>query len=154
MSDEIRLELDLPTDSDGFLRRHCPSCGRQFKWFSGATAERPEDAVDPDEYSCPYCGTTGDDWLTDEQLEYAQRSTSSMFSKVVEDEISSWPKIDTDLVKVSVEYSGDSTPPTSLDEPNDMIIVASPCHPWEPIKVSEAWDGPVNCLVCGSPFEL
>jgi hypothetical protein len=28
-------------------------------------------------------------------------------------------------------------PPAALHEPNDMIIVAPPCHSWEPVKVLE-----------------
>jgi hypothetical protein len=28
-----------------------------------------------------------------------------------------------------------------------MIIVLSPCHPWEPIKIMEDWGEPVHCLV-------
>jgi hypothetical protein len=43
-------------------------------------------------------------------------------------------------------------PPTALHEPNDMIILASPCHPWEPVKVPEEATVRVHCLICGEPF--
>lgn len=42
-------------------------------------------------------------------------------------------------------------PPTALYEPDDMTIVAPPCHPWEPVKVPEV-AARVHCLVCGKPF--
>ena len=45
-------------------------------------------------------------------------------------------------------------PPALLHEPSDMVIVQSPCHPWEPIKVHEDWRGPLFCLVCGDQFGI
>ena len=27
------IAITLPVDKDGFLRRECPSCKRQFKWL-------------------------------------------------------------------------------------------------------------------------
>jgi hypothetical protein len=35
-----------------------------------------------------------------------------------------------------------------------MIAVEPPCHPDEPIKVSEEWDKELHCLVCGKIFVL
>jgi hypothetical protein len=32
--DDVTLEMSMPLDSDGFLRRECPTCEREFKWFS------------------------------------------------------------------------------------------------------------------------
>jgi hypothetical protein len=44
--------------------------------------------------------------------------------------------------------------PTPLVEPDDMIIIESPCHPWEPVKVPEERvnSGPLHCLVCGGTY--
>jgi hypothetical protein len=33
MSDEVQLSMSLPLDGDGFLRRECPTCEREFKWL-------------------------------------------------------------------------------------------------------------------------
>ena len=30
---EFSIEMSLPLDSDGFLRRQCPACEREFKWL-------------------------------------------------------------------------------------------------------------------------
>ncbi|MCY3733741.1 MAG: hypothetical protein OXG42_05625, partial [Chloroflexi bacterium] len=38
---------------------------------------------------------------------------------------------------------------TPVFEPNDMRRVDFSCHPAEPVKVDEAWAGPVHCLCCG-----
>jgi len=36
-----------------------------------------------------------------------------------------------------------------------MLIVESPCHPWEPVKIPQqrADSGPLYCLVCGETYE-
>jgi hypothetical protein len=39
-----------------------------------------------------------------------------------------------------------------LVEPDDMTMVASPCHGFEPVKVADDWAEPLYCLVCGRPF--
>jgi hypothetical protein len=153
---EMSIPMSVPLDTDGFLRRECSTCERQFKWFSGATADRPDDAVDADNYCCPYCGVAAatDQWWTREQLDYASELATAAFSDVVEEHVRSWPAVKTGLVQTSVEYSGSSTPPSTIDELNDMVMVASPCHSWEPIKVTEGWDEPLHCLVCGDLFQL
>jgi hypothetical protein len=35
-----------------------------------------------------------------------------------------------------------------------MMIVISPCHSYEPVKVPEATEGPLHCLICGTPFAV
>lgn len=35
-----------------------------------------------------------------------------------------------------------------------MVIVASPGHSYEPVKVPDGTRGPLHCLVCGSQFAL
>jgi hypothetical protein len=36
----VDLSVSMPLD-EGFLRRECRGCSRQFKWFHGSTDERP-----------------------------------------------------------------------------------------------------------------
>jgi len=70
--DEISISLRLPLDDDGFLRRECPHCGRQFKQRAGAPDETQES---PGTYYCPYCSASADAdaWFTAQQLEYIQQ---------------------------------------------------------------------------------
>ena len=35
-----------------------------------------------------------------------------------------------------------------------MVRVDVPCHPEEPTKVDEGWDGEVACLVCGIRYPV
>ena len=44
---------------------------------------------------------------------------------------------------------GQSVVPDSRIEPDDMVIIAGPCHSWEPVKVAEEATAPFYCLVCG-----
>lgn len=43
--------------------------------------------------------------------------------------------------------------PDHLHEPDDMVIVEPPCHPNEPLKVSDAAAQRLHCLVCGERFD-
>lgn len=45
MSDEVQLSMSLPLDGDGFLRRECPTCEREFKWVPSPDPEADEDVV-------------------------------------------------------------------------------------------------------------
>src|SRR6266480_5779802 len=70
--DEISLPLSLPLDKDGFLRRECPHCGRQFKQWRTTCDEEQEG---PEVYYCPYCYVSADanSWNKEQQREYAQQ---------------------------------------------------------------------------------
>ena len=77
MSDEISIPIELPLDSDGFLRRECPTCGGQFKWRSDEA--ETSDNTPVEQYFCPLCGVAAglDQWWTPEQLDYAEASAAS-----------------------------------------------------------------------------
>lgn len=149
----MSYSMTLPLD-DGFLRRECPSCERQFKWHHGPTEDRPEDAIEPDVYWCPYCGETAppDQWWTVDQLEFAKAGIAGPVMRDVADEFNkSTGRQRNSLIKVSMTHD-DPEPPSAIHEPPDMVAVQSPCHPWEPIKVAEDWSESVHCLVCGDRF--
>ena len=45
--DKVTLGMTIPLDSDGFLRRECPTCEREFKWRpSEAEAEEAVESAD------------------------------------------------------------------------------------------------------------
>jgi hypothetical protein len=78
LSDEVQLAMSLPLDNDGFLRRECPTCEREFKWLRSPDPEADEDAIAetagsaeaPESYCYPYCAVTAppDAWLTKAQV--------------------------------------------------------------------------------------
>ena len=153
----MEVSISIPIDDDGFLRRQCPRCGRVFKWHHGPTPERPDDFVDPPLYYCPYCGSPAghDEWFTEEQREYMLGRAAGPAMLEVTDALERIARSASgSFLKVSVRSSGEPEPPVPLVEPNDMTAVASPCHPWEPVKVADEWQQPLHCLVCGEAFAV
>lgn len=161
MSDKS-IAMSLPLDSDGFLRRECPSCKRQFKWRpvqpnDDAISDTEKNVASPDLYYCPYCGEPAslDQWWTQEQIEYAKQIA---FARVLGPELREFGKSIQNLnrssrgfIKAEVSLPDTSEPP-HLQEPDDMIHLDFPCHPEEPLKITEDWDGQVHCLIDGMIF--
>jgi hypothetical protein len=152
------VAIELPLD-EGFLRRRCPACLRQFKWHHGPTEDRPADVSDPELYHCPYCGETAnhDSWWTHEQLDYMQEAAAGPIMREVADELGKAfgkPKR-SGLFSFSATTNYDEPEdPTTLQEPDDMVAIQPPCHPWEPIKVTEDWYAPLHCPWCGAQFAM
>jgi ribosomal protein S27E len=153
MNDEIRVPVSLPLDSDGFLRRECPTCEEEFKWFSHA--EGDHDAEQASQYFCPICGAAAglDSWWTPAQLEYGFGSASGAIDEAMNDAIAdAFKGIKGLKFKQNSSFSLDIETPDPLIEPDDMVIVEPPCHTNEPLKVPEGSTERVFCLVCGAQF--
>jgi endogenous inhibitor of DNA gyrase (YacG/DUF329 family) len=156
MNDEIRIPLSVPLDDDGFLRRECPTCEQEFKWF--VHKEGSGEAEQVDQYFCPRCGKAAglESWWTPAQLEYSQGIAAPAIDDAINDMLDEAfkplrnSKVFT--VKRTGRYSSDTPAPDPLIEPNDMVIVESPCHPHEPVKVPEEATSEVYCLICGTKF--
>lgn len=140
MSDDgVSFGMTIPLDSDGFLRRECPTCEREFKWRpSEAEAEGHVEPADDVGYFCPYCGVQApvDAWLTQAQLALAQNI------------------VERDFIGPMVSKLGAYEEPEKLDpltEVDDMTLIVFPCHPSEPLKVLDDWRKPARCLICGRP---
>lgn len=153
MDDEISIPVSVPLDSDGFLRRACPTCEQQFKWFSHA--DGAPDAEPADQYFCPLCGVPAGvgEWWTPEQLDYAQGAAAPELDRLIQD---ATKEAFEGIKGMSFKPDGNFTlgieVPEPLTEPDDMIIVEPPCHPSEPIKVPEHATEHIHCLICGSLF--
>ena len=147
------FSIQLPLDDDGFLRRECLHCSQQFKWHHGPTAERPSGEVDLPVYFCPRCGVSAapDQWFTQEQIAYMEEAMSGPLFREASDAIEEAFR-GVKGVTIKRNSSDEPEPPTALQEPDDMIIVAPPCHPWEPVKVPDEATGEVHCLICGEAF--
>jgi hypothetical protein len=148
----VALGLSLPLDSDGFLRRECPTCEREFKWFPSSDDDEPGPAPDGG-YFCPYCGIQAPEgqWFTKAQVELAENLVAThVVGPMLKDFVREVNRVGgrAGVVSVTGEYEApDEIEP--LTEADDMKRVDFHCHPVEPVKVLDDWDGPVNCLVCG-----
>lgn len=147
----MEFSIELPLD-DGFLRRECPACERQFKWWEG---EESDWAADLDVLFCPYCGDTAplDEWWTPDQLDYAEGIVSGPgiedLAAQLQDDLK---RAAAGLFDIKVEKQGPDELPHALVEPSDMVAVLPPCHDEVPIKLDENWDPPAHCLACGTQF--
>lgn len=154
----MEIRVSLPLDSDGFLRRQCPHCNGLFKWHDGPANEEAENADDPIAYNCPLCGRPAgpDRWLTDLQVEYIEGVATPAIARYADDLLrDSFKGISSKHFKVKMTGHLDAPDePAALVEPDDMVIVVSPCHSYEPVKVPEDADGPLHCLICGTPFAV
>jgi hypothetical protein len=149
MGDE-HLSMAVPLDSDGFLRRECPTCEREFKW---RPSPEDEEAQPPPEggYFCPYCAVQApiNSWWTKQQVTTMK---SRVFDEVIRPEMDKLAdaaaSTSGDFLQVSVEVTGPEKAPP-LTESDDMRRVDFTCHPGEPVKVLDDWTQMVHCLLCG-----
>jgi hypothetical protein len=151
MSDDIvSTSISIPLDSEGFLRRECPTCEREFKWLP---SEDEESATpDPSGYYCPYCGVQAKrGWLTKPQAEAARAAVMrDVVDPMLDDFADNLGRSSSGTFKVNVNRQRSPQPP-ELSEPDDMRRIDFPCHPSEPLKVLEDWTGPLHCLICRTP---
>lgn len=150
------MEVSFPLDSDGFIRRECPHCEREFKWHHGPANEEAERQAPWDTYYCPLCGAPAgpDSWWTRPQLEIIENAQERVINRELGDMFKGLERSMRRNKYVSFK-AGKVTQPDVADplvEPDDMTTVTSPCHAWEPIKVPEDHHGPLHCLVCGAAF--
>lgn len=153
----MEISISMPLDSDGFLRRECPNCDRQFKWLPGGTGEHPDGYVDPPVYHCPYCGRSAppNGWWTQEQLDHAEAMMAEPAHNEVRNRLGdAFNGLRGGPLGMDVKISSEEPdPPEPLTELDDMIGVLPPCHPWEPVKLDEDWKDSAHCIVCGEPFD-
>jgi hypothetical protein len=151
----MEVPVALPLDADGFLRRECPSCEQQFKWHNGPANEEAEREEPPVQYYCPFCGMPAgpESWWTREQLEYSQGVAGPALASFALDEIEKMFR-GVSGISVSSRQESEAEEPPPLTEPNDMGIISSPCHAYEPIKVPVGQRSEWHCLVCGSRFAV
>lgn len=127
----------------------------EFKWHDGHDGDVPPDATEPDQYFCPLCGNAAgpEEWWTQDQLNYAQEAAAGPALRETADALAQAFKGIKGMTYTSGPALDEPEPPAALHEPDDMIAVASPCHPWEPIKVpAERLATSVYCLICGALF--
>ena len=150
------MDVSFPLDSDGFIRRECPHCEREFKWHHGPTNEEAEQQPPWDTYYCPLCGEPAgpDSWWTQAQLELIENAQERLIGQEVGDMFKDLERSTRRNKYITFKASkinlSDVAEP--LVEPDDMTMVTSPCHTWEPIKVPDDHVGRMHCLVCGAAF--
>ncbi len=168
--DGVQELVMLPVDSQGFLRRECPGCRRQFKVkggpCDGATVQRHlgrhltfqnphEIAWDDGETFCPYCGRGApmDAWCTPQQRAWLER-VAKVLNEAIRFEQIAYP-FRTLSRNPSVTYVAVPPPdrlPEMRPEDDDMRRHSFLCCV-EEVKVELHWSQPVHCPGCGSEHQ-
>lgn len=139
-----RLAMRIPLDADGYLRRECPNCERDFKRVVQKAFDTERSWRSPEGLYCPYCGlqSTSNTWLTKAQVQYSKKVLAEL---VARERTRKGIKTLLPPPHVSSRLTRGE-----LSEANDMRIVRSPCHSEAAIKVSDRWIGDLRCTVCGA----
>ena len=140
------MEINFPTDSDGFLSQECPSCNRQFKVVFGEGSEKPISF-------CPYCGFGGRDcWWTQEQADYiSAAATNIVLGPELKELERSLKGSFGSLLKIDVKSSLPDVPAVPLDVDMDFEIRSFRCCN-ETVKIEP--QAKVFCVICGQEVDL
>jgi hypothetical protein len=177
-SKTVSLSVSIGTDRDGFLRRECVSCGREFKteidasdltWALAAECERAglevgmtaaDDELAP-RLRCPFCGhdAPGTEMHTPETVDYMKRLVYReyvvpMLNQFTADLEKSFGRRGRSggLFSISMEFKGshEISPVRPMHGPEspDMKIIQFLCC-GKRIKLPEAWWDVETCPYCG-----
>lgn len=152
----MEITIRLAVDNDGFIRRECPRCQREFKWHHGPANEEAEQFETPPAHYCPLCGQPAgmDSWWTQDQLAYVEQLQERAALQVLDhglDDVFKGMSRKHFKAKSSGRLDVPDEPEAPV-EPDDMVMIVSPCHSYEPVKVPEDAASEIYCLVCGATF--
>lgn len=175
------MNLSFPLDDDGFFRRECPFCRKEFKillekdelvdlaqeGIDAFMVEPKEKATDLDEsgrseieFICPYCRqrASSDSWWTQEQLAYIGIVAKNIIARMVNEHLirplkRTFGRSISGMVSMQFKSKEmEQQEPWISPEINDMEIFDLPCCQRK-IKLEDDWTGRVHCFFCGFPHE-
>jgi len=163
------INVALPVDKNGGLRRCCPLCSREFKVVlsedelrdlteeSLEAALTQEDDVEqkelsPEQRTCPYCGqrVSVDNWWTQDQVTFFMDITRNIAMREVHE---SFKRLERSMPSTFKAGKAELIEPRKPTEPDDMKMFALPCCD-QRIKIEENWSDTVYCFLCGFPHRI
>jgi uncharacterized C2H2 Zn-finger protein len=165
---QVQFNLEISPDRDGFLRRTCPSCGRDFKteidpadlaWALNTQIQRVSDEVGvspgqvaqegtPENLRCPYCGHVAEasETHTEETVEYLKIFAYRDFAM---------PKIDRMLSDLADSFGSRGGGGGGLFSVSISFEHQRPPTPPRPIHGPEPADMKIiNFLCCGKKIKV
>lgn len=175
---EIKGYISFSLDAEGFFRRECPFCRKEFKVllekeelsqfaqkgiesFMIESKEETNNSQESDSYEdefvCPYCGqrASADSWWTQEQLSYIHIFGENIMAQIINDNLirplqGKFQKHDSFISFQGKEMQ--QREPWISPELSDMKIFNLPCCERK-IKIDDNWNKRVHCFFCGFPHE-
>ncbi|VVB68978.1 Uncharacterised protein [uncultured archaeon] len=173
----IEINISFPLDNDGFFRRECPFCKREFKILTNKDerrvlakklldsfmieSEEPSEdyeKVKPEnEVTCPYCGQRAPktSWWTKEQIEYIKIHYKNYANTLINERFIKELKRSFSGSKF-MKFEAKELPlvePWISPEIDDLEKFELPCCN-QAIKINENWSGKVYCFFCGFPYDI
>ena len=178
---DIEINISLPLDDEGFFRRECPFCRKEFKvmltkeelvtlaqegidsFMTESEVKKDSDASGSQELEqfCPYCGQSApnDSWWTQEQLSYISVFAQNIMANLVNEHLIRPLQRNFGQQRpgpLSISFKGhemEQQEPWISPEVNDMDVFDLPCCNRK-IKVEENTTGTIHCFFCGFPHEI
>ena len=124
MSGEIRIEIPIPVDDDGYILLQCSHCGTYFK---GIPADIKDDGVL--NLYCPSCGLISETYVTEDVLELAMAMVKNVAMDMVYEQ---FKKLERSFKKGPVTFKAGKRPKRVHENPiysgiEALEIAAFPC---------------------------
>lgn len=145
---QIIKNLPLPVDEDGFLRRECPYCKRQFKLHQDEFGSLQDES----DHYCPYCGQIANSgqWGTEEQAEHINTNLDNIVADLLNENLIN-PLQHSFSHSNNIEFTGKEIEKKNQiiqPETNDMKTIILACCQ-KRVKIIDEWDKGVKCYYCG-----
>ena len=172
----IIKQLSFPTDKEGFLRRECPFCQKEFKvkfnqeeisdisnqsieqFLVEESSEQNDEYEDNTEsfYFCPYCGqySSFNNWWTKEQVKYIHIVCKNIMAQLINEHlVKPLQKTSRSSSFLKIEAKPISQQQEWIGtEADDLKEVTLKCCERQ-IKLIDNWDKKVFCHFCGFPHK-
>ncbi|MBN1210145.1 MAG: hypothetical protein JXB05_35160 [Myxococcaceae bacterium] len=167
MSAPERLEVTLPRDPSGFVRRQCPACLRIFKTrpsrFDSRSVHRrlvmlfpfenPHEGYEPvPTWTCFYCGhrAEADEWLVRDHVAYLEELARGLANHVRYEQLAHISRtLSQNPRPTFVAVAPEPLPEGMPLEEEDLRALHLVCCD-EEVKALWDWDGPFYCPRCGA----
>jgi hypothetical protein len=161
------LEIELPQDAAGFVRRQCPKCQRIFKTrpsrFDARVLQRrllvlfpfenPHEGYEPvPTWTCFYCGhqADADEWLVRDHVAYLESLARGLANHVRYEQLAHVTRTLAQNPRPTfVAVAPEALPESMPDEPEDLRPLNLVCCA-DDVKALWDWDGPFYCPRCGA----
>jgi len=175
---ETTIQMLFPVDDEGYFRRECPYCRKEFKVLlekneMGDMIRQLEDSYLIDEsselktdddreqealFTCPYCGqeADGDSWWTQEQLLHIRTHLENLVADMLNEQLIRPLKRKFGRKTsgpVSIRFEGKEMEKKKAwmsPEAGDMKIFDLLCC-GRKVKIEPEWSETVCCFFCGFP---
>lgn len=161
------VEVALPRDEAGFVRRQCQSCQRIFKTrpseYDARILQRRLSSLFPFEnadesyepvphWRCLYCGhrADADEWLTHEHVSYLEGVARAMANHVRYEQLAHVSRTLAQNPRPTfIAVAPEPLPEPLPSEPEDLRTILMVCC-GEDVKAQWDWDTAMYCPRCGA----